>query len=174
MTLRIDESLVAELDAAAEGRGGRSVYVRQLIASAVVDRAKEPAIAPRTGDSERVRLVLQFTPEEMLAIDDHAEARQTTRAGWAAALVRRRLALGGPVDRGMFEALVDIRSELRRIGRNVNQATRAANAANMADSGLSIGREVSRIADMKAGINEQIAAIGPALDADAAYWEVPD
>ena len=78
------------------------------------------------------------------------------------------------VDDGMRDAVAPIRMQLQRIGRNLNQAMKAGNAAMMADSGLQIDRELRRIADMREEINEQIVALGDALRGDAAYWRVAD
>src|SRR3546814_15485805 len=64
--------------------------------------------------------------------------------------------------------------QLTRIGRNLNQAMKAGNAAMMADSGLQIDRELRRIADMREEINEQIEALAAALRGETAFWEVTD
>src|SRR3546814_16469193 len=64
--------------------------------------------------------------------------------------------------------------QLTRIGRNLNQAMKAGNAAMMADSGLQIDRELRRIADMREEINEQIEALAAALRGETAVWEVAD
>jgi hypothetical protein len=64
--------------------------------------------------------------------------------------------------------------QLLRIGRNLNQAMKAANASMMTDSGLKLDNELRRIADMRSEIAEQIAAVGDALRGDASYWAVSD
>ena len=61
------------------------------------------------------------------------------------------------------DAVAPIRMQLQRIGRNLNQAMKAGNAAMMADSGLQIDRELRRIADMREEINEQIAQFVPGV-----------
>src|SRR3546814_11733107 len=65
---------------------------------------------------------------------DLASQRSTDRAGWIKALVRRHLALKSRVDDGLLAELAPIRVPLLRIGRNLNQAMKAANAA-MLDTG---------------------------------------
>lgn len=64
--------------------------------------------------------------------------------------------------------------QLQRIGRNLNQAMRAGNAAMMADSGLQIERELKRIIEMRQEIGDQVAALGDALRGDMRYWQVED
>ncbi|GAA3277116.1 hypothetical protein [Sphingomonas yabuuchiae] len=85
--------------------------------------------------------------------------------------MRRHIGLKANVDDGLRDALAPVRMQ-QRIGRNLNQAMKAGNAAMMVDSSLEIERELRRIADMREEINEQIAALGDALRGDASYWEV--
>src|SRR3546814_19383181 len=73
------------------------------------------------------------------------------------------LALKAGVDDGLRDAVAPIRMQLTRIGRNLNQAMKAGNAAMMGDSGLQIDRELRRIADKREERNEQIEALAAAL-----------
>ena len=107
-------------------------------------------------------------------LDHRAIERGVDRAGWIKALVRRHVGLKGTVDDGLRDAVAPIRMQLQRIGRNLNQAMKAGNAAMMADSGLQIERELRRIADMRAEINEQVAALGDALRGEFEFWKVAD
>src|SRR3546814_18089204 len=77
---------------------------------------------------------LRFTDVEIAVIAHRASQRSTDRAGWIKALVRRHLALKSRVDDGLLAELAPIRMQLLRIGRNLNQAMKAANAA-MLDTG---------------------------------------
>lgn len=173
LTARVDRGLLAAFDALAEGRGGRSALLRTVLQQALRHVADAPRIAPRP-DSAGKRVSLRFTDAETAVLDHRAAERGVDRAGWIKALVRRHLALKAGVDDGMRDAVAPIRMQLQRIGRNLNQAMKAGNAAMMADSGLQIDRELRRIADMRDEINEQIAALGEALLGDASYWQVAD
>jgi len=173
LTARVDRDLLAAFDALAEGRGGRSALLRTVLQQSLRHVADAPRIAPRA-DSASNRVSLRFTDAETAVLDHKAAERGIDRAGWIKALVRRHLALKNRVDDGMRDAVAPIRMQLQRIGRNLNQAMKAGNAAMMADSGLQIDRELRRIADMREEINEQIAALGDALRGDAAYWQVAD
>ena len=64
--------------------------------------------------------------------------------------------------------------QLLRIGRNLNQAMKAANLRMMDDGDKKIENDLRRIADMRMEIAEQIAAVGDAMRGDAGYWEVAD
>ena len=120
------------------------------------------------------RVSFRVTDAELTVLDARAAERGTDRAGWVKALLRRHIGLKGNVDDGLRESLGPVRMQLQRIGRNLNQAMRAGNAAMMADSGLQIERELRRITEMRQDINEQIAALGEALRGDLSYWEVAD
>jgi len=173
LTARIDRELLAAFDALAEGRGGRSALLRTVLQQSLRHVADAPRIAPRA-ESAGNRVSLRFTDAETAVLDHRAAGRGIDRAGWIKALVRRHLALKVGVDDGMRDAVAPIRMQLQRIGRNLNQAMKAGNAAMMADSALQIDRELRRIADMREEINEQIAALGDVLRGDAAYWQVAD
>ena len=64
--------------------------------------------------------------------------------------------------------------QLLRIGRNLNQAMKAANTAMLETGDKQIEPELRRIADMRMEISEQVAAIGEAMRGDASYWTVAD
>lgn len=173
LTARVDRELLAAFDAVAEGRGGRSALLRTVLQQALEHVADAPRIAARA-ESASNRVSLTFTDAETAVLDYRAAQRGVDRAGWIKALVRRHLALKAGVDDGLRDAVAPIRMQLQRIGRNLNQAMRAGNAAMMADSGLQIGRELRRIADMREEINEQIAALADVLRGEIAFWEVAD
>ena len=173
LTARVDRELLAAFDAVAEGRGGRSALLRTVLQQALKHVADAPRIAPRA-DSAGNRVSLTFTDAEAAVLDHRAAERGVDRAGWIKALVRRHIALKAGVDDGLRDAVAPIRMQLQRIGRNLNQAMKAGNAAMMADSGLQIDRELRRIADMREEINVQIASLADVLRGEIAFWEVAD
>jgi len=171
MAVRVDRSTLAAFDALAEGRGGRSALLRSMLDQAMQNVTDAPLVAARS-DSAKGRVSIRLTSAEMAVVDHRAATRGTDRAGWIKALVRRHTGLKADVDDGLRDVLAPVRMQLQRIGRNLNQAMKAGNAAMMVDSSLEIQRELRRIADMREEINEQIAALGDALRGDASYWEV--
>lgn len=173
LTARVDRELLAAFDALAEGRGGRSALLRSVLQQALKHVGDAPRIAPRA-DAAGNRVSLRFTDAEIAVLDHRAAERGVDRAGWVKALARRHFGLKGGVDDGLRDAVAPIRMQLQRIGRNLNQAMKAGNAAMMADSGLQIDGELRRIADMREEINEQIAALGDVLRGDVAFWKVAD
>ncbi|MEC3912962.1 hypothetical protein U5A82_21555 [Sphingobium sp. CR2-8] len=173
LTMRIDRELLAAFDAVAEGRGGRSALLRNLMQQAMKQLADAPQISPRA-QSAGNRVSITLTDAEAAVVDQRAAERGVDRAGWIKALVRRHVGLKGAVDDGLRDAVAPVRMQLQRIGRNLNQAMKAGNAAMMADSGLQIDRELRRISDMREDINDQVALLGDALRGDLSFWKVAD
>lgn len=173
LTMRIDRELLLAFDAVAEGRGGRSALLRSLMQQAMKQVADAPQIAPRVRNAGN-RVSLRFTDAEAAVVDQRAGERGIDRAGWIKALVRRHIGLKATVDDGLRDAVAPVRMQLQRIGRNLNQAMKAGNAAMMADSGLQIDRELRRIADMREDIADQVALLGDALRGDLSFWKVVD
>ena len=173
LSIRLDADALAALDSFAVGRGGRSAVLREMIEQTVRESAGRPFI-DRTEGTARNRVSLRFTDAEIAVIAHRASQRSTDRAGWIKALVRRHLALKSRVDDGLLAELAPIRMQMLRIGRNLNQAMKAANAAMLDTGDKQIEPELRRIADMRMEISEQVTAVGDAMRGDASYWTVAD
>ena len=173
LSVRVEIEALAALDTLAAARGGRSVLVRQMIEQTLQDSASRPII-DRPEGAARNRISLSFTDVEIAVIEVRAAQRSTNRAGWIKALVRRHIGLKSRVDDGLLAELGPIRMQLLRIGRNLNQAMKAANTAMLESADQQIEPELHRIADMRMEISEQVAAVGDAMRGDASYWTVAD
>lgn len=173
LTARIDAVTLAAFDAFAEGRGGRSVVLRQLIEQAAFENLDTPRVERRETTATN-RVSLRFTDVENAVLEHRAAQRSTDRSGWIKALVRRHLGLKSRVDDGLLAELAPIRMQLLRIGRNLNQAMKAANASMLESGNKQIETELRRIADMRLEVSEQVAAVGEAMRGDTSYWTVAD
>ena len=173
LTIRVDADALAAFGKLAVGRGGRSAVLRQMIEQTVREIADRPFIDRPEGAAHN-RVSLRFTDVEIAVIAHRASQRSTDRAGWIKALVRRHLALKSRVDDGLIAELAPIRMQLLRIGRNLNQAMKAANASMLETGDKQIEPELRRIADMRMEISEQVTAVGDAMRGDASYWAVPE
>ena len=173
LTARIDADTLAVFDDYAEARGGRSAVLRQLIEQAAAAHGDAPHIERPDGAVSN-RISLRFTNTENLVIAHRAAQRSTDRARWIKALVRRHIGLKSRVDDGLLAELAPIRMQLLRIGRNLNQAMKAANLRMLEDGDKQIEGELRRIADMRMEISEQVTAVGEAMRGDASYWTVAD
>ena len=173
-SIRLDPAVMSRFDTIAAGQGGRSALLRQLIAARITDDP-EARLDPADGEGgprdRTIRVHLSAT--EAAVVAEHARGLAITPARWISLLVRRRIRIGPRVDFGWRVLLIDIRRQLRGVARNINQATRAVNAAMMEDSGLDLSREVARLLDMRMEVAEQVGAMDAALLADYAYWQVP-
>lgn len=173
LTARVDAETLAAFDAFAVGRGGRSVLLRQMIEQVARENADVPHIERSEGAATN-RISLRFTDVENAVIAHRASRRSTDRSRWIKALVRRHIGLKSRVDDGLLAELAPIRMQLLRIGRNLNQAMKAANAAMLPDGDKQIEGELQRIADMRLEVSEQVAAVGDAMRGDVGYWAVAD
>jgi len=173
LSVRVDSDALTAFDRFAIGRGGRSALVRQMIERTLQESADRPHI-DRPEGAARNRVSLRFTEVEIAVIAYRASQRSTDRAGWIKALVRRHIGLKSRVDDGLLAELAPIRMQLLRIGRNLNQAMKAANAAMLETGDKQIEPELRRIADMRMEISEQVTAVGNVMRSDASYWAVAD
>ena len=173
LSIRLDADALAAFDRLGVGRGGRSALVRQMIEKTLQEGGDRPFI-DRPEGTARNRISLRFTDAEIAVIEFRAAQRSTDRAGWIKALVRRHLALKSRVDDGLLNELAPIRMQLLRIGRNLNQAMKAANTAMLETGNKQIEPELRRIADMRMELSEQVTAVGEAMRGDVSYWAVPD
>lgn len=173
LTIRLDRATLDAFDVLAAGRGGRSALLRSVLAQVLRQAGDAPLVQPQAERSTN-RVTISLTDAEMAVLETRAAERGTDRAGWVKALTRRHLGLKGSVDAGFRESLGLVRKQLQRIGRNLNQVTRAGNAVALADNGLQIEGELRRIIEMRQEVNAQIAALGEALRGDLSYWKVAD
>ena len=173
LTARIDVQALAAFDAFAQGRGGRCAVLRNLITQAAEANGDATHFEPTKGAASN-RISLRFTDTELAVITHRAKQRSTDRSRWIKALVRRHIGLKGRVDDGLLAELAPIRMQLLRIGRNLNQAMKAANASMLETGDKQIEPELRRIADMRIEISEQATAVGDAMRGDASYWTVPE
>ena len=166
ISLRIPDDLAARFSALAVTEGGKSALLRRLITDAL--DARPPCAAPLPiGRPEKV--TLRFRDSEMRQLSELAHRRGMTRTGWIVALVRSRL--GSPVQHSPDEreALRAIVRELNRIGANVNQIARVANAS--VQQGRAVDPDFSEVREARAVVERTLAELRRAFDASANYWE---
>jgi hypothetical protein len=173
LTARVDAVSLAAFDAFAQARGGRSAVLRSMIDAALKDNGAAPVLNSAVAKASE-RISLRFTGAENAVISAKAAQRSTDRSRWIKTLVRRHIGLKGRVDDGLLAELAPIRMQLLRIGRNLNQAMKAANTAMLDGGDQQIGEHLEHITDMRMEIAEQITAVGEAMRGDASYWDVGD
>ncbi|MCP3477951.1 MobC family plasmid mobilization relaxosome protein (plasmid) [Bradyrhizobium sp. CCGUVB1N3] len=105
----------------------------------------------------------------MRQLAEVSHQRGMTRTGWIVALVRSRLASPVQYSPSEHEALRAIVCELNRIGGNINQIARAANASVLL--GRAVEPDLSAIQEAKRVIERELAQLRSALHGNADYWD---
>lgn len=172
-TLRLPDDLASQFDKIADGAGGRSRVLRDMIERVcTAEGVMLPALPIATEPRDRIEV--RLPKEDGAALQTLASERRIKPTQWIVALIQSRLRAAPVPPLDQLQELIDIRRELRAIGKNVNQAVKALHAANMEDSRLELAREAARVASMKEAIDNQIAAIGGAIRGDLSYWKADD
>lgn len=161
---QLPDTLAAKFDAIASG--GRSKRLRELVAEAVGQEAPRPSSAAR-GPS--TKLTLRLKDEDQAALDKAAGADGLMRTEWALAVLRRRLHGRPTFGRREELAFYAVQEELRRIGANLNQITRALNTAVMPGSVLSA--EIAQLEAFRDEIRDHVRGLKGAFRGNLDYWE---
>ena len=167
-TFLVPDADAARFDRIAEGQGGRSALLRRLVGAAVQDEsASEPAVAPRDGRADQ-RLEILLTESEVRAVEALAAGKGMKRSGWLVSLVRRRIHRSPEPALPEAKLLEGIRSELRRIGVNINQIAQARHLGQLQAGDL------DWIEALAAELQTWISAVGAARRGDLDYWAVAE
>ncbi len=174
LKFRLPAEQLAAFDRLAEGRGGRAGIMRRLVSAALSNADALPRVAPAPEYSKGVRISFTLSALEVAVAESHAEAKGLTRAQWVKALVVRHIKLKGRTDDALRKAAGPIRKELRRIGVNLNQAVKAANAAARDGKTDDLIERLEAVIALRELINEQRSALEAAMRGDYEYWKVPE
>jgi hypothetical protein len=167
-SVRVSDDLAQRFDAAAVLVGGRSALLRRLITTAA-DLVPRPGDPPR-GPRNAARVMVRLAAADVAALDVEAAGRGLSRAGWVAALVRRRVHDRPGFGRTDELALIAIQAELRRIAVNIHQIARALNSAVLEDRSPELA--LTSFDDLRAEIREHLRGLRQALEGNLAYWEI--
>src|SRR3546814_11477724 len=143
-TFRLDDDIAQRFDAVAESAGGRSVLLRRLVMNAVDAEEGERSGPVRRRERATRRFEIRLTDAEIAALDAKADALGMKRTDWVTRLVRCRLHSAAPLPLEERAAVAQALRELNRIGINLNQATRAANASVQVRSGPVVAPQGAR------------------------------
>lgn len=164
LTLRVSDELALKFAALAATEGGKSALIRRMLESAV--GAQESKRAPVAVGSPQ-KVTVRFRESELRQLGEMALARGMTRTQWITSLVRSRLGAPAQQSDGEREELRAIARELNRIGGNINQIARAANAGDSAKAGGSkSGLDEARLA-----LEALQGELKGVVDRTSTYWE---
>ncbi len=113
------------------------------------------------------KVTVRFRESELRQLGEMALARGMTRTQWITSLVRSRLGAPAQQSDGEREELRTIARELNRIGGNINQIARAANAGE----GGKAGGSKSGLDEARLALEALQGELKGVLDRTSTYWE---
>lgn len=177
LTLRIEDDIAEAIDMLAKAAGmTRSKWISRAIRDALTARPEEVRdVPPMEGVSKM--LSLRFPVEELAAMELVAHSAGMTRAQWIKRTLRWQL-----WDRAgelrlipsSHRSIIKLVSQVRAIGRSLNQAVKAMNAANRPESPLEVHRVAGEVIAMEGRLSSTINQAASGLTAIASgevyYW----
>ena len=182
VTVRLRDDLAAEIDriAAANGRTRSSWIGNALARAAVASENDDLPISPLQGrghTDDQVRVTVRLNRTEIEAIDAVGAPMGLTRNEWIKRTLRWQLWDKAAVLRlapVTQTELGKLRKQVLLIGRNINQAVHAMNAANMPESSLDIaciaGPFLETCAELKGLLFATRRALSSSIGAEVGYW----
>lgn len=182
VSARVSDELAAEIDRIAMAQGQtRAAWLALAIARAALapenDNMPLTAVQGRGNPDDQVRVTVRLDRREIEAIDEVAAPMGLTRNEWIKRALRWQLwdkagALRlAPVTQG---ELGKLRKQVLTIGRNINQAVHAMNAANQPESRLDVARIaepfLETCADLKTLLFAMRRSLSSCVGAEVGYW----
>lgn len=148
VSVRLSDDLVAEIDRAASAQGqSRSAWVALSLTRAALipenDRLPTPAIGREGAADDQVRVTVRLDRSEIEAIGVVGAHMGLNRNEWIKRAIRWQLwdkAARLRLAPATAAEIGKLRKQVLAIGRNINQAVHAMNAANQPGSSLDLGR----------------------------------
>lgn len=186
VTVRLTDELVAEVDriAAANGQTRSSWIATALTIAAVSPESGSVPIMPVQGrghPDDYLRVTVRLNRSEIEAIDTVAAPMRLTRNEWIKRTIRWQLWDKAALLRLAPSTQTEIgkvRKQVLAIGRNINQAVHAMNAANMPESSLDIARIAGSFletcAELQALLVEARRELASSIGGEIGYWTRKD
>lgn len=182
VSARVSDEVAAEVDRIAMAQGQtRAAWLALAIARAALapenNNLPLTAVQGRGDPDDQVRVTVRLDRREIEAIDEMAAPMGLTRNEWIKRALRWQLwdragALRlAPVTQG---ELGKLRKQVLTIGRNINQAVHAMNAANQPESRLDVARIaepfLETCADLKTLLFAMRRSLSSCVGAEVGYW----
>ena len=186
VTVRLTDELVAEVDriAMANGQTRSSWIATALRVAAVSPESGNVPIMPVQGrghPDDYLRVTVRLNRSEIEAIDIVAAPMRLTRNEWIKRTIRWQLWDKAALLRLAPSTQAEIgkvRKQVLAIGRNINQAVHAMNAANMPESSLDIARIADSFletcAELRALLAEARRELASSIGGEVGYWTRKD
>ncbi|WP_242097927.1 hypothetical protein [Sphingomonas sp. CROZ-RG-20F-R02-07] len=182
VSLRLKDDLLAEIDRVAHANGqSRSAWMALVLKRAAVAPENEALPLTATQGTGRaddyVRVTVRMDRSELEAIDTVGAPMGLTRVEWIKRTIRWQLwdKAGvlrlAPTTQG---ELGKLRKQVIAIGRNINQAVHAMNAANQPGSSLNIARIAGPFLETSGELRTLLTALRRTLSScvggEIRYW----
>jgi hypothetical protein len=182
VTVRLGDDLTSEIDRIAAANGQtRSAWISNVLLRAVMSEdSQDVPIMPVQGrghPDDHIRVTIRLYRSEIESIDAVAGPMHLTRNEWIKRTLRWQLwdkaALLRLAPTTQTE-IVKVRKQVLAIGRNINQAVHAMNAANQPESSLDIGRIAASLtekcAEVRGVLWETRRVLAASIGGEIAYW----
>jgi hypothetical protein len=182
VSLRLKDDLVAEIDRVAHANGQtRSAWMATMLTRAVLapenDALPVPATRRRGRADDYVRVTVRMDRSELEAIDAVGAPMRLTRVEWIKRTLRWQLWDKASVLRlapATQSELGKLRKQVIAIGRNINQAVHAMNAANQPGSSLDMARIarpfLQTCGELKTLLTTMRQSLSSCVGAEVGYW----
>jgi len=182
VSARVSNELAAEIDRVAAAQGqSRAAWMANVIAHAVLrpenDDLPTPAPTEGGGPDEQVRVTVRLNRSEVEAIGKVAGPIGLSRNEWIKRALRWQLwdkAAHLRLCPNARDEIGKVRKQVLLIGRNINQAVHAMNAANMPESTLSLARIaepfLETCVELKALLHTTRRTVSSYVGAEVGYW----
>jgi metal-responsive CopG/Arc/MetJ family transcriptional regulator len=180
--LRLKDDLVAEIDRVAAANGQtRSRWMANALANAVLapenDDIPVMPVQGRGNSDDNIRVTVRLDRREIEGIDAVAAPMGMTRNEWIKRTLRWQLWDKAGVLRlapATQAEIVALRKQVLLIGRNINQAVHAMNAANQPESSLDIARVagplIEKCEELKTLLFTTRLGLSASIGAEVGYW----
>jgi hypothetical protein len=182
VTTRVSDELADEIDrvAAANGQTRSAWIANVLLRAAVSNESQAVPVIPVQGrghPDDYVRVTVRLHRSEIQAIEKVGAPLRLSRNAWIKRALRWQLwdKAGSLRLAPISQAeLGKLRKQVMAIGRNINQAVHAMNAANQPESSLDIvriaGPFLETCADLKPLLFATQRALSSSVGAEVGYW----
>lgn len=182
VSARLNDELVAEIDRIAFAQGQtRGGWIASALARAALspenDNLPLTAVKGRGHPDDQVRVTVRLDRSEVEAIDTVGSPLGLSRNEWIKRALRWQLwdRAGtlrlAPISQS---ELGKLRKQVLAIGRNINQAVHAMNAANLPESSLDVARIaplfLETCADLKVLLFDTRRALSTYVGGEVGYW----
>lgn len=179
---RLSDELVAEIDRIAAVQGqSRAAWINAVLTRAALSNENDAlpilAVQGRGHPEDQVRVTVRLDRRELDAIDAVGAPLGLSRNEWIKRALRWQLwdKAGklrlAPVTQGEIGKL---RKQVLAIGRNINQAVHAMNAANQPGSTLELGRIadpfLETCSDLKGLLFDVRRSLSSYVGGEVSYW----